>query len=81
LAIIKGKDLTKEWADFTLHGDEQAFFALYTHYFHYLNYVGLKKNFAAAKVRDTINDVFLYFWEGRDNLAHITHFHLAGMPT
>ena len=67
--------MQKEWAAFLSQGDEQAFFAIYTHYYHYLNFIGLKKNFKSGKVKDAVNDVFLILWENRDTLGHVQHHH------
>ncbi|HEY8784013.1 MAG TPA: sigma-70 family RNA polymerase sigma factor [Mucilaginibacter sp.] len=71
----KGKDLKEEWVAFIQTESEQAFHELYTHYFHYLNYVGLKKGFPANRVKDSINDLFLYLWENRNKLRHTLDHH------
>lgn len=71
----KGKDLKEEWNAFVKMESESAFYDLYTHYFHYLNYIGLKKGSPATKVKDSINDLFLYLWENRAKLQHTLDHH------
>ncbi|OCX52046.1 hypothetical protein BEL04_11100 [Mucilaginibacter sp. PPCGB 2223] len=71
----KGKDLKEEWNAFIKKESEPAFYDLYTHYFHYLSYIGLKKGFPATKVKDNINDLFLYLWENRTTLQHTLNHH------
>lgn len=71
----QGTDLKQEWADFILNEDERAYYELYTHYYHYLSFLGFKKGASVVKVKDCINDLFLYLWENRKNLVHIAGHH------
>lgn len=75
LQVKKGKDLKNEWEKFIFSEDDHAFYALYNHYFKYLSFIGLKKGFSTNKVKDAINDLFLYLLESRGNLASVAHFH------
>lgn len=71
----KGINLAVKWKVLVQEGDEQAYLDIYAHYYHYLNFIGLKKGYATDKVKDHINDVFLYIWENRLKLKHIHHHH------
>lgn len=75
LQIKKGGDLKNEWEKFIFSEDEQAFYAIYNHYFKYLCYIGLKKGFNSGKVKDAINDLFLYLLERRSQLTSVENFH------
>jgi len=71
----KGVELKDEWNRFVQTGNADAFHTLYTHYHDYFMYVGLKRGVAIAKVRDNINDLFLYVFENRSKLESIIHHH------
>lgn len=71
----QGADLRKEWAVFILTENETAYHGLYTHYYHYLSFIGFKKGAGTVKVKDCINDLFLYLWENRERLIHIKDHH------
>nr|WP_305121144.1 sigma-70 family RNA polymerase sigma factor [Pedobacter xinjiangensis] len=71
----KGISLTKEWNAFVNNKDEQAYLDIYAHYYNYLNFVGLKKGFSLAKVKDSINDTFLYLWENHGKMICVVHHH------
>lgn len=51
-----------------LHGDHDALYELYTHYYHTLLFIGLKHIPDADLVKDVIQQQFLYFWEKRQSL-------------
>jgi RNA polymerase sigma factor (sigma-70 family) len=70
-----GTDNAKAWDDFIRFENEDAFHVLYTHYFKYLTYIGLKKGFPSTRVKDEINELFLYLWECRNKLKTIGNFH------
>lgn len=63
------------WQDFVNNGNRDAYYTLYRHYYSYLSYIGLKKSINTEVVKDCINDVFLYFWEKREQLQHIQKPH------
>lgn len=71
----KGRDLKKEWDAFIQTGSEQAFYKLYDHYHDYLLYVGIQREVSLEKVKDCINDLFLYVFENRNKLNGINHHH------
>src|SRR5260370_5429760 len=71
----KGKDLKKEWDAFVETGSEQAFYDLYDHYHDYLLYIGIQKEIPMEKVKDCINDLFLYVFENRFKLHSVNHHH------
>lgn len=73
--MTSGNDLKKEWQDFAVQESETAFYRIYTHYYHYLTYLGIKKGGNSEQVKDVINDVFLLLWESRQQLRDIHHFH------
>lgn len=73
--MLKGKDLKAEWNAFTQNESEDSFYILYKHYFNYLHYLGLKKGIAVARVKDCINDLFLYLWENREKLQNTLNHH------
>ncbi|MBS0031182.1 RNA polymerase sigma factor [Chitinophaga sp. 22321] len=73
--MIPGNDLKKEWQDFATQESQPAFYRIYTHYYHYLTYLGVKKGANSELVKDVINDVFLFLWESRLKLREIHHFH------
>jgi RNA polymerase sigma factor (sigma-70 family) len=68
-------DNAKAWNEFIVSESEEAFRVLYTHYFRYLTFIGLKKSFPAGQVKDAINDLFLYLWERKNKLGAVTNFH------
>jgi len=68
-------DNAKAWDDFIGLESEEAFHVLYTYYYNYLTYVGLKKKFPSSRVKDEINEVFLYLWENRGKLKTIINAH------
>jgi len=74
-AMQKGENLKKEWEDFRETGNDQAFYALYSHYHDYLIYIALQKGFSLERGKDDINDLFLYIFENRGRLAHIQNHH------
>lgn len=67
--------MNEEWAAFMSDGNEQSFYKIYTHYCHYLNFIGLKKGFNGDKVDAAISDVFFYIWEQRAKLDHVNTPH------
>ncbi|MBE9602240.1 RNA polymerase sigma factor [Pedobacter sp. MC2016-24] len=67
--------MNEDWATFVSDGNEQSFYKIYTHYCHYLNFIGLKRSFPGDKVKDAISDVFFYIWEQRTKLDHINTPH------
>lgn len=69
--MIQRQHMNEDWATFVSDGNEQSFDKIYTHYCHYLNFIGLKKSFHGDKVKDAISDVFFYIWEHRKKLDHI----------
>jgi RNA polymerase sigma factor (sigma-70 family) len=71
----RGKDLKEEWDAFIKTGSGQAFYTLYSHYHDYLLYVGIQKEIPLEKVKDCINDLFLYVFENRNKLSVINHHH------
>jgi RNA polymerase sigma factor (sigma-70 family) len=73
--LKKGAAYTKEWSAFIHSEDEEAFHGLYVHYFKYLYFIGLKKGFPADRIKDHINDLFLYLWEKRKSLNSISNYH------
>lgn len=73
--MVKGKALVNEWSDFLQTGNSQSFYVLYGHYHDYLTFIGIQRGAAAQKIKDHINDLFLYIFEHRDKLSHIKHHH------
>jgi RNA polymerase sigma factor (sigma-70 family) len=73
--MIKGRVLVSEWSEFLKTGDATAFYVLYDHYHDYLNYIGLQKGATTQKVKDQINDLFLYVFENREKLNHVKNHH------
>lgn len=73
--MAKGRALVSEWLNFLETGDSGVFYALYDHYHDYLTYIGLKKGASGQKVKDHINDLFLYVFEHRGQLSHVKHHH------
>jgi RNA polymerase sigma factor (sigma-70 family) len=71
----KGKDLKEEWDAFIENGSDHAFYTLYDHYHDYLLYIGIKKEMPLEKVKDCINDLFLYVFENRLKLTTINRHH------
>jgi RNA polymerase sigma factor (sigma-70 family) len=63
------------WQDFVNNGNRDAYYTLYRHYYAYLSHIGLKRGISSEVVKDGINDVFLYFWEKREQLQHIQSPH------
>ncbi|KIO77373.1 hypothetical protein TH53_09705 [Pedobacter lusitanus] len=72
---LKGNDLKHVWKSFTLSEGEDDFYIIYSHYHHYLSFIGYKRYFSEDAVKDTINDVFLYLWENRSNLSNVGNYH------
>lgn len=70
-----GKELRSEWSAFLETESTAAFHALYAHYHDYLTYIGIKKGARTEKVKDCINELFLYVFENREKLLHIQHHH------
>lgn len=70
-----GKDLKIEWDAFLQSGSEGSFYCLYTHYHHYLTYIGLKQGGIAEHIKDCINDLFLYLYENRERLMQVRNHH------
>jgi RNA polymerase sigma factor (sigma-70 family) len=73
--LKKGKDLKTEWDSFILDGNSVSFYDIYAHYHEYFTYIGIKKGASAEKAKDCINDLFLYVYETREKLGHITNHH------
>lgn len=73
--ISRGSDLASDWHTFLHQSSEPAFKRIYTHYYHYLSFIGNKKGFNAVLVQDTINELFLYIWENSDRLLHVKNHH------
>jgi len=73
--MVKGRALVSEWSEFLETGDAKAFYVLYDHYHDYLTYIGLQKGASTQKVKDHINDLFLYVFENREKLNHVKHHH------
>src|SRR6187402_3972064 len=68
-------DNAKAWDDFIGLESEETFHVLYTYYYNYLTYIGLKRGFPSSRVKDEINEVFLYLWENRGKLKTIMNAH------
>lgn len=73
--ILGGNELKPQWDLFVAECDHASYKALYLHYYNYFIFIGLKKGFAAGKVKDVLNEVFLYIWENHAKLGHVTHHH------
>ena len=73
--ILNGNELKPQWELFVAEGDHTAYKLLYLHYYRYFTFVGLKKGCSATKVKDALNEVFLYLWENHWKLGHVTHHH------
>ncbi|WP_316828267.1 sigma-70 family RNA polymerase sigma factor [Pedobacter miscanthi] len=71
----KGKDLKTEWEKFILEGNTTSFYDIYAHYHDYFTYIGAKKGASAENIKDCINDLFLYVYENKEKLGHITNHH------
>lgn len=71
----QGADLKHVWEDFIANCNERAYYELYTHYYHYLSFIGFKKGGKEVKVKDCINDLFLYLWENREKLGGVNDHH------
>lgn len=71
----QAEKLRGEWTRFTYAKEEDAYKKLYTYYYNYLSYIGLKRGFPSNKVKDVINDLFLYLWENLDKLAQVANQH------
>jgi len=67
--------INQYWLDFVNNESRNAYYRVYEHYYAYLLYLGIKRGLNAEYVKDTINDIFLYFWEKRSGLQHIQHPH------
>ncbi|RZK44012.1 MAG: sigma-70 family RNA polymerase sigma factor [Pedobacter sp.] len=70
-----GKDLKIQWESFVATANENAFHQLYTGYYRYLSYIGLKRGYSLEKIKDCFNDLFLYFWENIEKLKHVQNHH------
>lgn len=75
MAGLKGRDLKYSWKSFIKSKGEDDFYTIYSHYHHYLSFIGHKRYFSADVVKDSINDVFLYLWENRSSLEKVSDFH------
>ena len=71
----RGKDLKKEWLAFLETGSERAYYDLYDHYHDYLVYIGIQKGVSMEKIKDCINDLFLYVFENRIKLQRVANHH------
>ena len=72
---LRGSDLKHIWKSFTLSEGEDDFYTIYSHYHHYLSFIGYKRYFSDDTVKDAINDVFLYLWENRSALQNVNNYH------
>jgi RNA polymerase sigma factor (sigma-70 family) len=70
-----GIALKIQWDAFIAEGDQNNFYALYSHYHDYLIYIGNLKGATLDKSKDCINDLFLYLFENRSRLQHIRNHH------
>jgi RNA polymerase sigma factor (sigma-70 family) len=52
-----------------LRGDREMFLSLYKKYYHSLLFIGLREIRDTYLVKDTIQQLFLYLWEKRENLG------------
>lgn len=68
-------DLANHPVTFTLTGSENTFYVIYSHYYHYLNLIGARRNFNEDKIKDAINDVFFYLWENKSDLTKVSNHH------
>ena len=73
--MVKGKELSEYWSTFVKSGSEDAFYILYSHYHDYFTYLGIKKGANSVKIKDCINDLFLYLFENREKLFNIGNHH------
>lgn len=73
--MIQRQNINEDWSTFVSGCNEQSFYKIYTHYCHYLNFIGLKKGFSGDKIKDAISDVFFYIWEQRKKLDHVNTPH------
>lgn len=55
--------------DGMVHGDQEQLLLLYNRYYHTLLFVGLKEIRDPQLVKDTIQQLFLYLWEKKENLS------------
>jgi RNA polymerase sigma factor (sigma-70 family) len=72
---IQAEKLREDWIRFTGEREEAAYKKLYSYYYNYLTFIGLKRGFPSNKVKDVINDLFLYLWENVGKLAQVTNQH------
>src|ERR1700753_991174 len=70
-----GIALKIQWDTFIIEGNQDDFYALYSHYHDYLIYIGNLKGATLDKSKDCINDLFLYLFENRSRLQHIRNHH------
>jgi RNA polymerase sigma factor (sigma-70 family) len=70
-----GIALKIHWDTFIIEGDQDVFYALYSHYHDYLIYLGNLKGATLDKSKDCINDLFMYVFENRTRLKHIRNHH------
>lgn len=75
MAGLKGRDLKYSWKSFIKSEGEDDFYTIYSHYHHYLSFIGGKRGFSEDVIKDAINDVFLYLWESRTSLQNVINFH------
>lgn len=74
MAGLKGRDLKYSWISFIKTKGKDDFYTIYSHYHHYLSFIGYKRYFSEDVVKDAINDVFLYLWENRSSLQNVNNF-------
>ncbi len=72
---LEADKLRAEWQRFTQTEDADSYKKLYNYYYNYLSFIGLKRGFPASKVKDIINDLFLYLWENAAKLGQIANHH------
>lgn len=73
--IKSGIALKAHWDTFLLEGNQDVFYALYSHYHDYLIYLGNLKGATLDRSKDCVNDLFLYVFENRGRLQHIRNHH------
>jgi RNA polymerase sigma factor (sigma-70 family) len=71
----QAEKLREEWIRFACARENDAYKKIYRYYYIYLNFIGLKRGFSSNRVKDVINDLFLYLWENVDKLAQVTNYH------
>ena len=73
--VKQGKTLKIDWDSFILNGDNTSFYNLYAHYHDYFSFIAVKRGASSDKTKDCTNDLFLYVYENRERLRHITNHH------